>query len=142
MQEEDGLIDGILTFSEVTEGIRVSVQSYFLNEQSDPAEGKYFWAYRILIENEGKVPAQLMSRHWIITDGMGSTQEVIGDGVIGEQPRLEPGSNFIYTSGCPLQTPSGFMQGTYQMEDGQGRAFKVAIPAFSLDSPYCSQNIN
>ncbi|MEX0299869.1 MAG: Co2+/Mg2+ efflux protein ApaG [Kordiimonas sp.] len=142
MLDEERLIDDVMTFTETTEGVRVSVQSYYLSEQSDPPEGKYVWAYRILIENEGDIPVRLLTRHWIITDGQGATQEVMGDGVVGEQPRLEPGSDFIYTSGCPLSTPSGFMQGSYDMEDAVGRTFKVAIPAFSLDSPFGSNKVN
>lgn len=141
-QEQEKLIDGVLTFSEVTEGIRVSVQSYFLNDQSEPENSQYVWAYRILIENEGDIPVRLLTRHWTITDSKGHRQEVIGEGVVGEQPYLAPEQEFIYTSGCPLKTPSGFMQGSYEMEDADGRIFKVAIPAFSLDSPFCSQDIN
>jgi len=142
MDDQDSLIDGVLTFTEETENIRVSVQSYFLNDQSEPIENRYIWAYRILIENVGVVPVRLLTRHWTITDSNGSVQEVIGDGVIGEQPLMQPGGDFIYTSGCPLKTASGFMQGSYEMEDDAGRLFKVAIPAFSLDSPFCSQGIN
>lgn len=141
-QDQEALIDGVLTFSETTEGVRVSVQSYFLNEQSDPDNNQYVWAYRILIENGGSMPVHLLSRHWTITDGNGVTQEVIGEGVVGEQPHIEPEGAFIYTSGCPLSTPSGFMHGTYEMEYPDGQLFKVAIPAFSLDSPFGSQNIN
>lgn len=142
MLNDERLIEDVLTYTETTEDIRVSVQAYYLTDQSEPSEGKYIWAYRILIENQGNVPVRLLTRHWVITDGKGDTQEVIGDGVIGEQPRLEPGGDFIYTSGCPLNTPSGFMQGSYEMEDVNGDVFKVAIPAFSLDSPFCSPNIN
>jgi len=142
MDHSETLIDGVLTFSDVTEDIRVSVQSYFLDEQSNPSEGQFVWAYRIQIENEGKGSVRLLNRHWIITDGDGSTKEVIGEGVIGEQPLIEPGARFIYTSGSPLCYPSGFMHGSYEMEDTSGRCFKVTVPAFSLDSPYCSHNIN
>lgn len=142
MHEQEKMIDGVMTFSEETESIRVSVQSYFLTDQSEPEDGKYVWAYRILIENEGEYPVRLLTRHWKITDGIGSTQEVVGEGVVGEQPRIEPEGSFIYTSGCPLSTPSGFMQGSYEMEDVDGNIFKVAIPAFSLDSPFSLQDIN
>lgn len=142
MTDQEKLIDGVMTFTETTENIRVSVQSYFLNDQSEPEDGKYVWAYRILIENEGEYSVRLLTRHWIITDGTGSQQEVVGEGVVGEQPRIEPEGRFIYTSGCPLGTPSGFMQGSYEFEDIDGNIFKVAIPAFSLDSPFSLQDIN
>jgi len=140
MDEE--LLADILTFEEVTEGVRIEVQSYFLEGQSDPEEGQYIWAYRIKISNESDLPVKLLNRHWIITDGRGKTEEVRGSGVIGEQPLILPSQHFIYTSGSPLTTPSGFMRGSYQMIDSENRTFNVAIPAFSLDSPYCSQNIN
>ncbi len=142
MEQDEALIDGVLTFSDVTDDIRVSVQSYFLQAQSKPEDGQFVWAYRIQIENEGNKTVRLMSRHWIITDGDGTTKEVVGDGVIGEQPLIEPGGRFIYTSGSPLSHPSGFMHGTYDMVGEDGLSFKVTIPAFSLDSPYISTNIN
>lgn len=131
----DELIDGVMTFEEETDGVRVAVQSYYLEEQSDPDEGQYVWAYRIRILNVAEQAVQLLNRHWIITDAKGSTSEVKGAGVIGEQPRLEPGQHFTYTSGTPLNTPSGFMRGTYEMIRDDGSAFLVEIPAFSLDSP-------
>ncbi len=142
MEQDEALIDGVLTFTGVTDGIRVSVQSYFLDAQSNPESGQYVWAYRIQIDNETGKSVRLLSRHWIITDGDGSTKEVIGDGVIGEQPLIQPGGRFIYTSGSPLTHPSGFMRGTYDMIGEDGMSFKVKIPAFSLDSPYISTNIN
>lgn len=138
----EDFIEDILTFEDVTEGVRVAVQSYFLQDQSDAEGGQFVWAYRIKITNECDNTVKLLNRHWIITDGRGQTQEVQGVGVVGEQPLLQPGQTFTYTSGCPLNTPSGFMHGTYEMIDGKNRIFSVAIPAFSLDSPYCSQNIN
>jgi len=136
------LFPDLLTFEEVTEGIRVAVQSYFLSDQSDHENGQYLWAYRIRITNESDHPAKLVSRHWIITNGRGEKEEVIGEGVVGEQPLIEPGEHYIYTSGCPLGTPSGFMHGSYKMTDTDGKIFSIAIPAFSLDSPYCSTHIN
>ena len=142
MTMDEDFIADVLTFEEVTEGICVAVQSYFLKDQSDPDIGQFIWAYRIKISNESTLPTQLLSRHWIITDGRGQVSEVKGEGVIGEQPLIQPGQNFSYTSGSPLATPSGFMHGTYEMIDSENRIFTVAIPAFSLDSPYCSQNIN
>jgi len=138
----DDLIEELLTFEEMTEDISVAVQSYFLEEQSDPEEGQYIWAYRIRIHNHSTLSAKLLSRHWIITNGRGAVKEVKGDGVIGEQPLIRPGASYVYTSGSPLSTPSGFMRGSFQMIDSENRIFSVAIPAFSLDSPYCSQNIN
>ncbi|QCI79723.1 Co2+/Mg2+ efflux protein ApaG [Hankyongella ginsenosidimutans] len=125
-----------------TEGFVVRVRPVFLDDQSDEADGKYLWGYEIRVENHGDVTAQLRSRHWIITDGNGMVQEVTGDGVVGEQPTLEPGEAFTYGSGCPLNTPTGFMAGRYQMVAEDGRAFEIDIPAFSLDSPYARRTLN
>ena len=125
------------TFSETTRDVRVSVRSLFLADQSRPDEGKFMWAYRIRIENGGREPVQLLRRTWQITDAHGRIQTVRGAGVIGQQPVLEPGESFEYTSGTPLETPSGFMVGTYHMvATASGETFDVAIPAFSLDSPH------
>jgi ApaG protein len=123
-------------YSKTTRGIRVTVQPAFLEEQSSPAEGRFFWAYHVRIENEGAQTVQLLRRHWRITDALGRLQEVKGDGVVGEQPVLEPGEAFEYTSGCPLTTASGIMVGTYAMQTAGGDLFDAEIPAFSLDSPY------
>ncbi|WCL54560.1 Co2+/Mg2+ efflux protein ApaG [Gimibacter soli] len=139
---DDDLIDGVMTFEAITEGVRVAVQSYFLSGQSDPEEGSYVWAYRIRISNEGAATVQLINRHWIITDGHGGVQEVQGAGVVGEQPVLAPGERFVYTSGTPLSTPTGFMRGTYEMQRPDGTFFDVEIPAFSLDSPHYSLKLN
>ncbi|MBN8890096.1 MAG: Co2+/Mg2+ efflux protein ApaG [Rhodospirillales bacterium] len=123
--------------SQTTRGIRVTVRSYYLEDQSKPAEGKYVWAYRVRIENQGGETVQLLRRTWRITDGRGRTQSVNGEGVVGQQPTLDPGESFEYTSGTPLDTPSGFMLGAYHMvATASGEAFDVAIPAFSLDSPH------
>ena len=119
-----------------TRGIRVSVRSFYLADQSRPAEGTHVWAYRIRIDNFSRETVQLLRRTWLITDARGRTQRVHGEGVVGQQPVLEPGEAFEYTSGTPLETPSGFMTGTYHMVAiDSGEAFDVAIPAFSLDSP-------
>jgi ApaG protein len=126
----------------LTQGIRVEVQSAFVPERSDPDDGQWFFAYRVRITNEGRAPAQLISRHWVIIDGHGRVEEVRGPGVVGEQPKLRPGDAFTYTSGCPLRTPSGIMVGTYRMVDESGEAFEVEIPAFSLDSPYTKRMLN
>jgi ApaG protein len=124
-------------YSKTTRGIRVSVRASYLEDQSRPEENHYFWAYRVKIENNGRAPVQLMKRTWQITDARGRTQHVHGTGVLGEQPLLEPGESFEYTSGTPLDTPSGFMVGAYHMSvPSSGETFDVAIPAFSLDSPH------
>jgi ApaG protein len=115
----------------------VSVRSYFLADQSRPDDNHFVWAYRVRIENEGVAPVKLLRRTWHITDARGRTQSVHGPGVVGEQPLLDPGQSFEYTSGTPLDTPSGFMVGTYHMTNpSSGEDFDVAVPAFSLDSPH------
>lgn len=120
-----------------TREVQVTVRSFYLEDQSKPDEGRFVWAYRIKIENHGKRPVQLVRRTWNITDSRGRTQRVEGAGVIGQQPTLEPGEAFEYTSGTPLDTPSGFMVGAYHMiETDTGEPFDVDIPAFSLDSPH------
>ena len=124
-------------FTATTRDIRVSVRALFLADQSEPERSHFVWAYRVGIENLGKRTVQLMKRTWLITDARGLTQRVHGDGVIGEQPVLEPGESFEYTSGTPLATPSGFMRGQYHLvETASGEPFDIAIPAFSLDSPH------
>lgn len=129
-------------FEATTRAIKVRVEPEFLDEQSDPEDHHYFWAYYVEIENGSDSPVRLRARHWVITDGRGSVQEVIGEGVIGEQPLIQPGETFSYTSGAPLGTPSGFMNGHYQMEGIDGDDFYVEIPAFSLDSPYDDHMVN
>ncbi len=115
--------------------IRIDVETRYLLEQSDPREHRYVFAYTITIRNEGELPATLLTRHWIITDANGAVKEVRGDGVVGEQPRLEPGQGFRYSSGAVLETPVGTMQGSYQMIDGEGRHFEAPIPPFRLAMP-------
>ncbi len=122
--------------------ITVAVASYFLADQSNPDENRYVWAYRICIKNDGDEAVQLISRHWIITDGKGRTEHVRGPGVVGEQPVMQPGESFEYSSGCPLTTPSGFMVGTYQMVREDGAAFEIDIPAFPLDSPHSGRTLH
>jgi ApaG protein len=119
----------------VTRGIRVSVESRFEKERSAPDDGQWFFSYHVRIANEGERVVQLVSRHWIITDGNGKEQEVRGPGVVGEQPVLEPGDAFEYTSGCPLQTPVGSMRGTYRMVVPGGEPFDAAIAPFGLGEP-------
>jgi ApaG protein len=124
-------------FAAVTRQIKVSVRAIYLDDQSEPERSQYVWAYRVSIENLGQETVQLLRRTWLITDGQGRTQRVQGDGVVGEQPVLEPGESFEYTSGTPLGTPSGFMRGQYHMVvSGSGESFDAEIPSFSLDSPY------
>jgi ApaG protein len=120
----------------VTEGIRVSVKSEYLADQSVPASKRYVFAYTVRIENEGSEPAQLRTRHWIITDGAGKVEEVRGPGVVGQTPYLRPGERFEYTSGCVLQTPRGDMRGTYQMHRPDGREFDAIIARFVLALPH------
>jgi ApaG protein len=130
-------------YSRVTRDVQVSVRSFFLADQSQPDENHYVWAYRVKIENQGSEPVQLLRRTWQITDARGRTQHVHGAGVVGEQPLLEPGESFEYTSGTPLDTPSGFMVGAYHMlVPSSGESFDVAIPAFSLDSPHQSGRVH
>jgi ApaG protein len=120
-----------------TQNVQVTVHAFYLEDQSKPDENRYVWAYRIRIENRGRRAVQLMRRTWHITDARGRTQLVEGAGVIGQQPTLEPGESFEYTSGTPLDTPSGIMVGSYHMVTiDTGEPFDVAIPAFSLDSPH------
>lgn len=122
-------------YTAVTDDIQVTVIPEFLPDRSEPDLGQYFWAYTIEIHNRGSRLVQLIARHWLITDGNGKIEEVQGLGVVGEQPVLQPGESFRYTSGCPLATPTGIMAGTYRMTHGDGDTFEVQIPAFSLDVP-------
>jgi ApaG protein len=119
----------------VTHGIRVTVRVTYSDAQSDPARRQWFYLYTIRIANEGERPMQLISRHWIIEDARGEVREVRGPGVVGQQPTLNPGEGFEYTSGCPLETPFGAMRGSYQMVDDQGRPYEVQIPPFPLRRP-------
>jgi len=118
-----------------TRGIAVSVEPTYLEARSSPDNAQYFWAYRVIIENQGQETVQLLSRHWMITNMRGELTEVKGPGVVGEQPVLKPGESFEYTSGAPLDTPSGMMGGAYQMESESGEHFDIEIPTFSLDLP-------
>jgi ApaG protein len=118
-----------------TDGIVVRVRPSYLAGQSDPAGGRWVWAYHVEIVNLGAVPVTLKSRRWVITDALGHVEEVRGAGVVGEQPTIQPGDSYSYASGCPLGTASGSMVGGYHMTDADGRMFEVAIPAFSLDVP-------
>ena len=126
----------------VTRDIEVNVEPFYLAERSDPSEGRFVWGYRIAIANRSSEPVRLLSRYWRITDANGRVEEVRGAGVVGEQPELDPGDAFEYTSGCPLSTPSGFMVGRYTMSNARGDLFDVEIPAFSLDLPGTARTVN
>ena len=119
----------------LTRGIRVKVESEFIPERSDPQNGEFFFAYHVTIENHGDEPVRLLSRHWIITDGMGKEQEVRGPGVVGKQPRLAPGETFQYSSACPLSTQIGSMYGSYHMVTDGGESFEAEIAPFTLAIP-------
>jgi len=129
-------------YEAVTCDIRVRVTPRFLEDESTPDEGRYFWAYTVEITNLSLDTVQLKTRRWVITDANGRQETVRGPGVVGKTPTLAPGQSFEYTSGCPLTTPSGIMSGSYQMELSDGRMVDVTIPSFSLDSPYAQRIIN
>ena len=118
-----------------TDGIVVRVAVSHLADQSEPDRGRWFWAYHIRIENGSDATVQLLTRHWIITDGRGARHSVEGEGVVGEQPIIAPGGSYDYVSGCPLSTPTGAMQGSYRMVGQDGARFDVAIPKFALLAP-------
>lgn len=126
----------------VTREIEVIVEPFYLEEQSDPDDSRYVWGYRVVISNHSDETVQLVERYWHITDENGQVDEVRGLGVVGEQPQLGPGDSYEYSSGCPLDTPSGMMFGHYEMVTDSGRSFEVAIPAFSLDKPGLTRVLN
>jgi ApaG protein len=130
-------------YEQETAGVIERVEPQFLPEESEPDEGRYVWAYTIEIENRSPDSLQLISRFWKITDENGLTQEVRGPGVIGQQPVIEPGESFRYTSAAPLAAPSGVMLGAYSMQRvDNGEAFDIAVPAFALESPHQSRMLN
>jgi ApaG protein len=129
-------------YEQVTRSIRVRVRPEYLEAQSAPDEGRYFWSYTVEIMNQGSETVQLRSRYWRITDANGHVEEVRGPGVVGQTPVIGPGESFEYTSGCPLKTTSGIMVGSYQMEKTNGTLIDIAIPAFSLDSPFARRSLN
>ena len=128
-------VDALFPHSATTRDVVVRVSVSFLPEQSEPAKGRWFWTYHIRIENQGDAAIQLLTRHWSIVDGRGARHEVRGDGVIGEQPVIEPGRSYDYVSGCPLHTPTGAMEGSYHMVGEDGSTFDVRIPRFQLIGP-------
>jgi ApaG protein len=119
----------------VTQGVRVTVRSEYLPHRSSPEERRFVFAYTVVIQNEGSRPVRLRYRHWVITDGHGRIEEVHGRGVVGEEPLLEPGESFQYTSGCVLETPQGTMHGAYRMQREDGSAFDAEISPFVLATP-------
>lgn len=129
-------------YTKITKKISITVNPYFLEDQSEPDDQHFVWAYQVTINNLSKEIIQLKNRYWKIIDSNGSKQEVKGEGVVGEQPILNPGEKFEYTSGTPLSTPSGFMEGHYEMETKNGYKFDADIPQFSLDSPFTSDKLN
>jgi ApaG protein len=124
------------TSTAVTRNVRVRVQCEYGPERSNPAAHQWFFVYTITITNEGDQTVQLMSRHWVITDADNRVEEVRGPGVVGKQPVLRPGESFTYSSGCPLPTPFGMMEGTYQMVTRSGEPFEVRIAPFALSETY------
>jgi ApaG protein len=130
-------------YTAITQGVKISVRSFFLADKSNPDEGEFFWAYRIRIENQGDETVQVLKRTWHITDAQGRTQSVHGDGVVGETPVIDPGKMFEYTSCTPLNTPSGFMRGMYHaVVVPTGEKLDLTIPTFSLDSPHQDHRIH
>ena len=129
-------------YTKTTKSISITVNPYYLEDQSEPDEQHFVWAYQVTINNLGEESVQLKNRFWKIIDSNVIRQEVKGEGVVGEQPVLNPGEKFEYTSGTPLSTPSGFMEGHYEMETKSGNKFDASIPLFSLDSPYTSNKLN
>jgi ApaG protein len=125
----------LFPYAETSAGITVRVSVSYLPEQSEPGRGRWFWAYHIRLENGSDRAVQLMTRHWIITDGRGDVNEVRGEGVVGDQPLILPGDSYDYVSGCPLETTSGLMEGSYGMIDEAGAAFDIAVPRFALLAP-------
>ncbi len=118
-----------------TDGMIVRVAVSYLADQSSPAAGRWFWSYHIRLENRREQAVQLLARHWVISDALGKVHEVRGAGVVGDTPRIAPGDSYDYVSGCPLDTPSGSMSGSYRMVDEDGSAFDIAIPRFALTGP-------
>ncbi len=130
-----GILDSLFRETATTDGITIRVAPNFLTDQSQPQSGRWFWSYHIRIENHSDEAVQLLTRHWKITDGRGNISHVDGDGVVGEQPVLEPGGAHDYVSGCPLPTPSGNMEGHFRFIRADGNTFLAEIPRFDLIAP-------
>lgn len=129
-------------YSRITRDIEITVLPEFAPDRSDEARGQFFWLYTVEIANQGQTSIQVTHRHWKITDANGRLEEVQGKGVVGEQPVLQPGEVFRYTSGCPLPTSSGLMVGTYRIVDEGGDVFEAEVPMFSLDQPSTARVLN
>lgn len=129
-------------YSKTTHGVKVTAIPEYLKKDSAPEEGKFLWLYTITIENFNPHSIQLLRRKWLITDEIGTSFIIEGEGVIGEQPVIKPGEGYKYLSGTPLSTPSGMMMGTYFLVDDKGEPFEVDIPPFSLDSPHHTKMLN
>lgn len=129
-------------YSKTTKGVTVTVTPYFLDDQSSPQEGHYVWAYQVNIKNSSSNTIKLKRRNWVVIDANGKIINIQGEGVVGEFPTLHPGESFEYTSGTPLKTTNGFMQGFYLMSQNNGDQLKIDIPTFSLDSPYGKKKLN
>ena len=128
-------LDMLFPYAATTGTITVRVSVSYLAEQSSPQEDRWFWSYHVRIENHGDGPVQLLARRWLILDGRGNASEVVGEGVVGDMPVIAPGASYDYVSGCPLSTPTGSMEGDYQMIDEHGAGFEVEIPKFALKGP-------
>lgn len=131
-----------MQYRETTRMVTITVEPFFLEDESEPEKNAFMWAYHITIENEGEEAVQLISRYWRITDGLGRIQEVRGEGVVGDKPLLQSGESYEYTSAVPLQTSSGFMGGHYEMISAVGERLIVTVPTFSLDSPFEAHTVN
>ncbi len=129
-------------YSKTTNGVTVTVTPYFLEDQSSPQESHFVWAYQVNIRNLGNCSIKLNHRNWLIIDANGKVLNIQGEGVVGEFPTIEPGESFEYTSGTPLKTNNGIMQGFYLVSQDNGQNLKIDIPTFSLDSPYSKKNIH
>lgn len=122
-------------YRQVTDGFEVSVEPFYVEEQSAPDDNYYFFAYRVNVRNLGNKPVKLIGRHWIVTDGFGNVEKIHGEGVVGEKPLIEPGASFEYTSACPLPTPTGNMRGAYEIQEINGGRRRISIPLFFLRHP-------
>ena len=125
----------LFPYSAKTGDVTVRVSVSYLAEQSAPADDRWFWSYHIRIENGSDMAVQLMARRWLIVDGRGNMSEVVGEGVVGDMPVIAPGESYDYVSGCPLSTPTGSMEGAYQMVGEDGAGFEIEIPKFPLQGP-------
>ena len=134
------MMASMFAYAETTRGVTVRVSASYLPEQSEPAKARWFWAYHVRIENAGPMAVQLLYRRWTISDGRGAKHKVAGEGVVGEQPLIAPGGSYDYVSGCPLTTPTGWMQGIYEMVGEDGSGFDVAVPKFALTAPVTARN--